>query len=249
MKKQSSAPAAHSEPPFFQDIAADGKPWQMTPRLLAIQADLKLKMLRIENIADKGIQGAFIAVEMMQHRAMRLAKDGEELTALHDDEYFTDYLADDPPAPEEIRYMVSFLLPLAHLLTMPMPPCEAGDKWNQVWDWLPQTEADAQRLKKTALKWVSKVIDRRFSHVLMKPEAIVERALELIPVAIALCIKLNRPPYKEELEKRMREVYNKGERWKTDEETFRKARLAAGLEGLENKPRGKDKSPRRLGGT
>jgi hypothetical protein len=82
----------------------------------------------------------------------------------------------------------------------------------------------------------------------MRPEAIVERALELIPVAFALCKKLDRPPYIEELEKRMEKLNCESKRWQTDEETFRKARLAAGLGGLKPKPRGSDKAPRRVGG-
>jgi len=188
------------DPPFLKVLSHDGKPcWEMSPGLLSAKADLEWKLKRVENITDNEMQRGLLAIEAMQHRVKKLVRNGEGLPALKDSEYLEDYLADNPPSKEEIMWMVGFLMPLAHHLTAPMPPCKPEEKWDQVWDSMPPTKEKAQEFKDNALKWVGKVIDWRFSDLLKDPQKEVIRANDLIPLALECCREMDGPPSRAEL--------------------------------------------------
>ena len=98
---------------------------------------------------------------------------------------------------------------------------------------------EAERMKKTALHWVSLILDEAFPPLDLK----ARRVLGLIRIAHSLCRKLDRLPYKKEVwsEARRRDAktFTLGE--DTEGDLLKKA----GLDGLGQARRGKN-SPGRL---
>jgi hypothetical protein len=98
---------------------------------------------------------------------------------------------------------------------------------------------DAERMKKTALHWVSLILDEAFPPLDLK----ARRVLGLIRIAHSLCRKLDRLPYKKEVWSEARrqdaKTFTLGE--DTEGDLLKKA----GLDGLDQARRGKN-SPGRL---
>ncbi len=226
-------PEGNAKPEPFEKVTENGRAvWVKTQYLRNAESILDLKMQRIENIEDREIQSAFLALETSRLNLLRLEKEGDGLAEI----YGEDYLSDHRTGREEILWAIQFLLPLAKRLLMPRPVGVSLDDWKVE----PSTKEEAKMLRKDACKFVSGVIDRMFSEHLMKPQRPTIRAKAAIPLALRYCQKLDRLPTKKELGKHLTRV--PGGEFALNDTDYRGMLRLAGLDGLPPDKSGRPKN-------
>lgn len=223
---------ANQGPPFLREVLPDGQiEWRMSPGLTKVQDLLKLKLQRIENIADKEIQGAFMGLEFSAALARQLIQREEIDEAITDDDYFRD----NPIKQSEANAMARFMIPLVHRLMISKP---VGSAPPDSWDWLPHSKTAAEQLKVNARKWTEKVIDHLFPMFLLNPRKETQRAFDLIPLALEYCRKIDALPTREALVEWL--CQNSNERFKLENPTDCSVMWnMSGLKGLKGQKPGK----------